>query len=115
MSKALELAARGLWTTDPNPRAGCVIADGERVIAEGWHERAGGAHAEAVALEAAGAAARGATAYVTLEPCSHQGHTPPCADALIAAGVRRVCYAIRKPRSRPSVRASSASPPVRGA
>ena len=68
MSRALELAARGLWTTDPNPRVGCVIAVGERVIAEGWHERAGGPHAEAAALSIAGGAARGATAYVTLEP-----------------------------------------------
>ncbi len=97
MSRALELAGRGLWTTDPNPRVGCVIVDGERVIAEGWHERAGGPHAEAAALAAAGPEARGATAYVTLEPCCHQGRTPPCADALIAAGLRRVCYAIRDP------------------
>lgn len=96
-SRALELAGRGLWTTDPNPRVGCVIADGERVIAEGWHERAGEPHAEAIALSVAGIAARGATAYVTLEPCCHHGRTPPCADALIAAGVRRVCYAIRDP------------------
>lgn len=102
MSRALELAGRGLWTTDPNPRVGCVIADGERVVAEGWHERAGGAHAEAAALTAAGAAARGATVYVTLEPCSHHGRTPPCADALIAAGVQRVCYAIRDPNPRVS-------------
>ena len=97
MSRALELAARGLWTADPNPRVGCVIADGERMIAEGWHERAGGPHAEAAALAIAGGEARGATAYVTLEPCCHQGRTPPCADALIAAGVLRVCYAIRDP------------------
>jgi diaminohydroxyphosphoribosylaminopyrimidine deaminase/5-amino-6-(5-phosphoribosylamino)uracil reductase len=97
MARALELARRGLETTDPNPRVGCVIAAGERVIAEGWHERAGGPHAEAAALAAAGGAARGATAYVTLEPCSHQGRTPPCADALIAAGVGRVVYAMRDP------------------
>jgi len=102
MSRALELAGRGLWTTDPNPRVGCVITDGERVIAEGWHERAGLAHAESAALAAAGAAARGATAYVTLEPCCHHGRTPPCADALIAAGIRRVCYAIRDPNPRVS-------------
>ena len=102
MSRALELAGRGLWTTDPNPRVGCVIADGERVIAEAWHERAGLQHAEAVALALAGSAARGATAYVTLEPCSHQGRTPPCADALIAAGIRRVCYAIGDPNPRVS-------------
>jgi len=102
MSRALDLAGRGLWTTDPNPRVGCVIADGEQVIAEGWHERAGGPHAEAAALAAAGVAARGATAYVTLEPCCHQGRTPPCADALIAAGLQRVCYAIRDPNPRVS-------------
>lgn len=102
MARALELAGRGLWTTDPNPRVGCVIADGERVIAEGWHERAGGLHAEAAALAVAGGAARGATAYVTLEPCCHQGRTPPCADALIAAGLRRVLYAIRDPNPRVS-------------
>lgn len=100
MARALELARRGLWTTDPNPRVGCVLADGERVIAEGWHERAGGPHAEAVALAAAGPSARGATAYVTLEPCCHQGRTPPCADALIAAGVSRVVYAMRDPNPR---------------
>lgn len=102
MARALELAARGLWTTDPNPRVGCVIADGERVIAEGWHERAGGPHAEAMALAAAAGAVRGATAYVTLEPCCHYGRTPPCADALIAAGVRRVHYAVRDPNPRVS-------------
>jgi diaminohydroxyphosphoribosylaminopyrimidine deaminase/5-amino-6-(5-phosphoribosylamino)uracil reductase len=102
MSRALALAERGLWTTDPNPRVGCVIADGERVIAEGWHERVGGPHAEAIALAAAGEAARGATAYVTLEPCSHHGRTPPCADALIAAGVRRVHYAMGDPNPRVS-------------
>ena len=100
MARALELARRGLWTTDPNPRVGCVLADGERVIAEGWHERAGGPHAEAMALAAAGSAARGATAYVTLEPCSHHGRTPPCADALVAAGVGRVVYALRDPNPR---------------
>jgi diaminohydroxyphosphoribosylaminopyrimidine deaminase/5-amino-6-(5-phosphoribosylamino)uracil reductase len=100
MVRALDLARRGLWTTDPNPRVGCVIADGDRVIAEGWHERAGGPHAEAMALAAAGGAARGAAAYVTLEPCSHHGRTPPCADALISAGVGRVVYAMRDPNPR---------------
>jgi len=100
MGRALELARRGLWTTDPNPRVGCVIADCERVLAEGWHERAGGPHAEAMALAAAGPAARGATAYVTLEPCCHHGRTPPCADALVAAGVGRVVYAMRDPNPR---------------
>lgn len=102
MARALELAGRGLWTTDPNPRVGCVIAAGERVVGEGWHERAGSPHAEIMALAAAGVAARGATAYVSLEPCCHHGRTPPCADALIAAGVRRVCYAIRDPNPRVS-------------
>jgi len=97
MARALELARRGLFTTDPNPRVGCVIADGERVIAEGWHERAGGPHAEAAALAAATEPVRGATVYVTLEPCSHQGRTPPCADALIAAGIGRVVFAMRDP------------------
>jgi diaminohydroxyphosphoribosylaminopyrimidine deaminase/5-amino-6-(5-phosphoribosylamino)uracil reductase len=102
MQRALDLARRGLWTTDPNPRVGCVIAAGERIIAEGWHERAGLPHAEAMALAAAGSGARGATAYVTLEPCCHQGRTPPCADALIAAGIRRVHYAVRDPNPRVS-------------
>ncbi len=90
MQRALELAARGLFTTDPNPRVGCVVANAERVLGEGWHARAGEPHAEVLALRAAGSQARGATAYVTLEPCSHTGRTPPCADALIAAGVARV-------------------------
>jgi diaminohydroxyphosphoribosylaminopyrimidine deaminase/5-amino-6-(5-phosphoribosylamino)uracil reductase len=100
MVRALELARLGLATTDPNPRVGCVIVAGTRVVGEGWHRRAGGPHAEAIALEAAGAAARGATAYVTLEPCSHHGRTPPCADALVAAGIRRVVYAMRDPNPR---------------
>jgi diaminohydroxyphosphoribosylaminopyrimidine deaminase/5-amino-6-(5-phosphoribosylamino)uracil reductase len=90
LSRALMLAARGLYTTDPNPRVGCVVARGDSVLGEGWHVRAGEAHAEVLALRAAGTAARGATVYVTLEPCSHTGRTPPCADALIAAGVARV-------------------------
>ncbi len=102
MARAIALAERGLWTTDPNPRVGCVLADGERVIAEGWHERAGEPHAEAMALAAAGPAARGTTAFVTLEPCCHHGRTPPCADALIAAGVRRVIYSVRDPNPRVS-------------
>lgn len=100
MARALKLARRGLWTTDPNPRVGCVIARGERVVGEGWHERAGGPHAEVMALAAAGEAARGGTAYVTLEPCCHHGRTPPCTDALIAAGVGRVVYAMRDPNPR---------------
>ncbi len=100
MARALELARKGLWTTDPTPRVGCVLADRARVVGEGWHERAGGPHAEVMALAAAGSAARGATAYVTLEPCSHQGRTPPCADALVAAGIGRVVYAMRDPNPR---------------
>jgi diaminohydroxyphosphoribosylaminopyrimidine deaminase/5-amino-6-(5-phosphoribosylamino)uracil reductase len=90
MARALELAARGLYTTAPNPRVGSVVVHDGRVIGEGWHERAGEPHAEVLALRAAGPQARGATVYVTLEPCSHTGRTPPCADALIAAGVARV-------------------------
>lgn len=97
MDEALRLAEQGLYTTDPNPRVGCVLADGDRVVGTGWHERAGGAHAEIAALDRAGAAARGATAYVTLEPCSHHGRTPPCADALIDAGVAEVVCAVRDP------------------
>jgi diaminohydroxyphosphoribosylaminopyrimidine deaminase/5-amino-6-(5-phosphoribosylamino)uracil reductase len=90
LARALELAARGLYTTDPNPRVGCVVVRDGRVIGEGWHERAGEPHAEVLALRAAGPQARGATVFVTLEPCSHTGRTPPCADALMAAGVARV-------------------------
>lgn len=97
MSRALQLAERGLTTTAPNPRVGCVLAVEGQVIAEGWHEVAGGPHAEIVALEQAGEMARGATAYVTLEPCCHQGKTPPCSDALIKAGVTRVVAAMEDP------------------
>ncbi|RAP58649.1 bifunctional diaminohydroxyphosphoribosylaminopyrimidine deaminase/5-amino-6-(5-phosphoribosylamino)uracil reductase RibD [Oleiagrimonas sp. MCCC 1A03011] len=93
MSHALRLAERGLFTTQPNPRVGCVIAHGEDVVGEGFHERAGEPHAEVHALRAAGERARGATAYVTLEPCGLHGRTPPCADALIEAGVVRVVMA----------------------
>src|SRR5512135_2037899 len=97
MARALCLAERGLYTTSPNPRVGCVLVKDGRVIGEGWHERAGEPHAEVHALRAAGEAARGATAYVTLEPCSHHGRTPPCADALIAAKVARVVSAMQDP------------------
>ncbi|MDP2326367.1 MAG: bifunctional diaminohydroxyphosphoribosylaminopyrimidine deaminase/5-amino-6-(5-phosphoribosylamino)uracil reductase RibD [Gammaproteobacteria bacterium] len=100
MARALQLAARGLNTTHPNPRVGCVIAEGASIIAEGWHERAGGPHAEAAALAQAGAAARGATAYVTLEPCCHTGRTPPCTGVLIAAGIGRVVYGAADPNPR---------------
>jgi diaminohydroxyphosphoribosylaminopyrimidine deaminase/5-amino-6-(5-phosphoribosylamino)uracil reductase len=97
MAKALRLAERGLYTTSPNPRVGCVLVKEDKVVGEGWHERAGEPHAEVHALRAAGGAAKGATAYVTLEPCSHFGRTPPCADALIAAGVKRVVAATQDP------------------
>jgi diaminohydroxyphosphoribosylaminopyrimidine deaminase/5-amino-6-(5-phosphoribosylamino)uracil reductase len=97
MARAQALARRGLGETNPNPLVGCVLVKNGRVVGEGWHRRAGGPHAEGHALRAAGEAARGATAYVTLEPCAHQGRTPPCAPALIGAGVRRVVAAIRDP------------------
>lgn len=97
MARALELARRGLWSTDPNPRVGCVIVNQGRIVGDGWHRRAGEDHAERLALTAAGDAARGATVYVTLEPCCHHGRTPPCADALIAAGVAEVVIAMTDP------------------
>ena len=97
MARALRLAERGLFTTQPNPRVGCVIACGDEILGEGWHQRAGESHAEVFALRVAGERARGATAYVTLEPCSHQGRTPPCADALIDADVARVVTASEDP------------------
>lgn len=101
MARALRLAERGLATTTPNPRVGCVIVQpdgqGGRVVGEGWHERAGWPHAEIHALRTAGHQARGATVYVSLEPCSHHGRTPPCADALIDAGVTRAVAAMADP------------------
>lgn len=105
MARALQLAERGLWTTSPNPRVGCVLVKDGRVIGEGWHEKAGGPHAEVVALAAARAAGhdpRGGTAYVTLEPCSFFGRTPPCTDALIAAGLARVVAAMSDPNPKVS-------------
>lgn len=97
MARALKLATRGLYTTDPNPRVGCVIVKNGTVVGEGWHVCAGQPHAEALALQQAGGRARGADVYVTLEPCDHFGRTPPCADALVRAGVRRVVAAMRDP------------------
>jgi len=97
MARALLLAERGLETTHPNPRVGCVIAKDGQILGEGWHERAGEPHAEVHALRAAGERARGATAYVTLEPCNHHGRTPPCVDAIIAAGVTNVIFAVDDP------------------
>jgi diaminohydroxyphosphoribosylaminopyrimidine deaminase / 5-amino-6-(5-phosphoribosylamino)uracil reductase len=97
MAQALLLAGRGLFTTQPNPRVGCVIAHGDEVVGTGFHQHAGEPHAEVFALREAGERARGASAYVTLEPCAHHGRTPPCADALVAAGVRRVVIAAEDP------------------
>lgn len=97
MALAIQLAAKGLYTTHPNPRVGCVIVSNHTIIASGFHQKAGEAHAEILALEQAGEDARGATVYVTLEPCSHHGKTPPCADALIAAAVAEVVVAMPDP------------------
>lgn len=97
MAHALELAARGLYTTTPNPRVGCVIVKNNKVVGEGWHEKAGAAHAEPVALRHARSKATGATVYVTLEPCAHHGRTPPCVDALIKAKPARVVAAMQDP------------------
>jgi diaminohydroxyphosphoribosylaminopyrimidine deaminase/5-amino-6-(5-phosphoribosylamino)uracil reductase len=97
MAYALELAARGLYTTTPNPRVGCVIVKNNKVVGEGWHEKAGAAHAEPIALQHARSKAAGATVYVTLEPCAHHGRTPPCVDALIKAKPARVVAAMQDP------------------
>ena len=97
MARALELARKGLYSTHPNPRVGCVIVRDGRIVGEGWHVRAGEPHAEVHALREAGELARGACAYVTLEPCSHHGRTPPCAEALVKAGVGRVVAAMQDP------------------
>ncbi|MFG2982303.1 bifunctional diaminohydroxyphosphoribosylaminopyrimidine deaminase/5-amino-6-(5-phosphoribosylamino)uracil reductase RibD [Streptomyces sp. NPDC048258] len=112
MRRAIELAARGLGSTSPNPVVGCVITDpAGTVVGEGWHERAGGPHAEVHALRAAGEAARGGTAYVTLEPCNHTGRTGPCARALVEAGIIRVVYAVPDPNPQ----ASGGAATLRGA
>ena len=102
MTRALALAERGIETTHPNPRVGCVITKGDRIIGEGWHERAGEAHAEVAALRSAKESVAGATAYVTLEPCSHHGRTPPCVNALIEARIARVVFAVQDPNPRVS-------------
>lgn len=104
MADAIRLAWRGLYTTHPNPRVGCVIVKDGVVVGQGWHQVAGQGHAEVNALRAAGEAARGATVYVSLEPCSHHGKTPPCADALVRAGVSRVVSAMEDPNPRVSGR-----------
>ena len=100
MSRALHLAERGLYTTDPNPRVGCVIVKDGQIVGEGWHRQAGGPHAEVEALRQSGTLAHGATAYVSLEPCCYHGKTPPCTDALISAGISRVVAAMKDPNPR---------------
>jgi len=100
MARAIQLAKLGNFTAHPNPRVGCVLVNNGEIISEGWHRKTGEPHAEALAITAAGDRARGATAYVTLEPCSHTGRTPPCADALINAGVRRVVVGMQDPNPR---------------
>jgi diaminohydroxyphosphoribosylaminopyrimidine deaminase / 5-amino-6-(5-phosphoribosylamino)uracil reductase len=97
MLRALELARRGQGFVEPNPMVGCVIVRGGEIVGEGWHQRFGGPHAEVEALAAAGERAQGATLYVTLEPCCHHGKTPPCSEAVIAAGIKRVVAAMRDP------------------
>ena len=97
MADALRLARRGIYTTHPNPRVGCILVKNGTVLSAGWHEKAGQAHAEIVALQHAGEQSRDATVYVTLEPCAHHGRTPPCADALVEAGVKEVIIAMQDP------------------
>ena len=100
MARALELAGRGIYTAHPNPRVGCVLVRGKEIVGEGAHLKTGEAHAEIHALAGAGESARGSTAFVTLEPCSHHGKTPPCANAMIEAGVARVVVATTDPNPR---------------
>jgi len=100
MARALELGAKGLYTTTPNPRVGCVLVQGESVVGEGWHEKAGGPHAEVVAIGQAGARAAGATLYVNLEPCNHHGRTPPCVDLIRKSSIKRVVAAMLDPNPR---------------
>ena len=102
MARALRLARRGMYTAHPNPRVGCVLVKDDKIVGEGWHRKTGQAHAEIAALDDAGAKAKGATAYVTLEPCAHQGKTPPCTDALVASGVKHVIAAMTDPNAKVS-------------
>jgi diaminohydroxyphosphoribosylaminopyrimidine deaminase/5-amino-6-(5-phosphoribosylamino)uracil reductase len=97
MSRAIRLARRGLYSTDPNPRVGCVLVKGDAIVAEGWHQRAGEPHAEIIALNVIQHDAKGATCYISLEPCAHEGRTPPCTDALIKANISRVVAAMSDP------------------
>ena len=97
MQRAIRLAQKGLYSTDPNPRVGCVLVKDNKIVGEGWHQKAGEPHAEVLALRQAGNEAKAATAYVTLEPCSHTGKTPPCAEALVEADVSRVVVAMQDP------------------
>ena len=102
MRRALEIAEKGLFTTTPNPRVGCVVTKDDRIVGEGWHRRAGAPHAEIIALNAAGARASDSTVYVTLEPCNHYGRTPPCVTKLVDCKVKRVVAAMRDPNRRSS-------------
>jgi diaminohydroxyphosphoribosylaminopyrimidine deaminase/5-amino-6-(5-phosphoribosylamino)uracil reductase len=97
MARALELAGKGLYTATPNPRVGCVLAQGEKIVGEGWHQKTGGPHAEMIAIGNAGGQAAGATLYVNLEPCSHQGRTPPCVDLILNRKISRVVAAMLDP------------------
>ena len=97
MSQALQLAEKGLFSTTPNPRVGCIVVRDDQIVGRGWHEHAGQAHAEINALKQASTAAKNATVYVTLEPCGHHGRTPPCVEALVHAGVAKVIVAMEDP------------------